>query len=256
MASKQVTDREKSTRAVAAAAETHAADIAAGFQRELAPHLHKGETLPDVALLARLIGRRLESDSIALVAADQAHEQELSDDAGPREDRDTAAQKVRSVLVDVRAAVDATFGPRVLTVLGLAPAVPVDPSVLATTAEAVSRALKDTSIKLPKPKRAGMKLDRAAFAGDIDAELPALHNALQTVAREDREKEATQRAKNGAMDRNDVTFSRGAEWLSASALVAGLDDIAAKVRPSGRRPGRTATTDEEGDAPAPPDGNG
>ena len=34
MTSKQVTDREKSARAVGAAAETHAVQIAAGFNRE------------------------------------------------------------------------------------------------------------------------------------------------------------------------------------------------------------------------------
>lgn len=35
MVSKQVTDLEKSARAVAATAETHASQIAAGFDREL-----------------------------------------------------------------------------------------------------------------------------------------------------------------------------------------------------------------------------
>jgi hypothetical protein len=152
------------------------------------------------------------------------------------------------LLVDARAAVEATYGAKGLTLLGLGQAVPVDPSVLATTAAAVVKALRDGGIKLPKPKRAGLKLDRGDFADEIDAELPALQKALATVAKEDREKEATQRAKNTAMERNDTTFSRGAGWLAASCLLAGLDDIAGKVRPSGRRPGRTASTDEEGDA--------
>ena len=255
MASKQVTDRQKSARAVVAAAETHAADIATGVKRELSPHLHKGETFPDVALLVRLISRRLHADVTALVDADQAHEKELSDDAAPREDRDTAASKIRSILVDVRAAVDATYGAKGLTLLGLDQAVPVDPSVLATTADAISKALRDASIKLAKPKRAGMKIDRAAFADEIDAELPALKKALANVAKEEREREVTQRAKNAAMEKNDATFSRGAGWLAASCMVAGLDDIGSKVRPSGRRPGRTASTDEEEDG-APPEGKG
>jgi hypothetical protein len=57
MTSKQVNDREKSARAVGAAAETHATQIAAGFTRALTAHLKSGETLPDAGLLARLIGR-------------------------------------------------------------------------------------------------------------------------------------------------------------------------------------------------------
>ena len=67
----------------------------------------------------------------------------------------------------------------------------------------MQKALKDRTIKLPKPKRAGMKIERAAFADDIAGELPALQKALAKVAVEDREKEATQRAKNEAMVKND-----------------------------------------------------
>jgi hypothetical protein len=243
MTSKQVTDREKSARAVGAAAETHAAQIAAGFARELTAHLRAGETLPDTGLLARLIGRKIVADNAALVAADRAHEQELSDDEGPREDRDEAAAKVRSVLVDLRAAIESGYGARGLTLLGLGDAVAVDPSVLAAAGGNVQKALNDPKIELPKPKRAGMTVNRAAFALDLTAELPALQKALARVATEDREKEATQRVKNEAMARNDGTFTSGADYLAASCQVAGLIDIAAKVRPSGRRPGQVASED-------------
>jgi hypothetical protein len=244
MASKLVTDRQKSARAVAAAADTHAPDIAKGIQTAITPYLHKGESLPDVALLIRLVGRKLAADNAALIEADRAHEKELSDDAAPREARDSAATKVRAALIDIRAAVEATYGVKGLTLLGLDAAIPVDPSVLAVTATTVSKALHDPDLKLPKPKRAGMKLDRKELAAEIDAEIPALQKALADVAREDREREVTQGAKNEAMSRNDATFSAGAGWITASAVLAGLDAIAAKVRPSTRSPGRTAAEDE------------
>jgi hypothetical protein len=256
MTSKQVTDREKSARAVGAAAKTHAAQIAAGFNRELTPHLEPGETLPDAGLLARLIGRKIVADNTALLAADHAHEQELADDAGPREDRDDAAAKVRSVLVDLRAAIESAYGARGLTLLGLGDAVAVDPSVVATAAGNVQKALKDQNIKLPKPKRAGMKIDRAAFAEDIAGELPALQKALAKVATEEREKEVTQRVKNEAMAKNDAAFTSGADFLATSCQVAGLIDIAAKVRPSGRRPGRVATEDDAAAPAGEPNGGG
>jgi hypothetical protein len=246
MTSKQVTDREKSARAVEAAARTHAAQIAAGFTRELTPHLQAGEKLPDVGLLAQLIGRKILADSAALLAADRAHEQELADDDGPREDRDEAAAKVRSVLVDLRAAIESSHGPRGLTLLGIGDAVSVDPSVLATAGVNAQKALKDPEIKLPKPKRAGLKIDLAAFADDLAAELPVLQKALAKVATEEREKEATQRAKNEAMAKSDATFTSGASFLAMSCQVAGLSELAAKVRPSGRRPGRVASEDDAG----------
>ncbi len=247
MPSKLVTDREKSARAVAAAAETHAAEIAARVSLELEPHLGPGEALPDSGLLVRLIGRKILADNAALVARDREHEKELADDAGPREARDDAASKVRSALVDLRGAVESTYGAPGLTLLGLSDAIPVDPTVIAATASSVVKALKDADIKLPKPKRAAMKLDRAAFAVDVAEDLPALQKALARVAKEDREKEITQRAKNEAMARNDSTFTSGASFVAASCLVAGLVDIAAKVRPSGRRPGQTVVAEETSD---------
>lgn len=238
MPSKQVTDREKSARAIVAATEAHAAEIVAGVTRELSPYLKAGEKLPDIGLLVRLFGRKTEADNAALVAADRAHEKELSDDAAPREARDTAAGEVRAVLVDLRAAIDAGYGPTALAQLGLDQAIPVDPSVLAAMAGDVAKALEDASIKLPNPRRKRMKIDRAGFAEDLRAELPDLQKALAKVSKEEREKDTTQRAKNEAMAKNDATFSACAGWLEATCAVAGLPELAATMRPSGRRPGQ------------------
>ncbi|MSP63534.1 MAG: hypothetical protein EXR72_24960 [Myxococcales bacterium] len=93
MASKLVTDREKSTRAVRAAVDTHCEAIATTLEKVLSPHLRKGEKMPDTALLARLVGRSLGADNEALARADKAHEAELADDAAPRTKRDTSAEK-------------------------------------------------------------------------------------------------------------------------------------------------------------------
>lgn len=245
MPSKLVTDREKSARAVTAAADTHAAAVGEALANELAPHLAPGETMPDVALLVRLFGRKIAADNATLVKADTAHERELADDAAPREARDTAAAKVREILVDLRSSVDAAYGAAGLAVLGLTGTTPVDPSVLATAAASAVAALQDPERALPKPRRAGNQIDRAAFADELAAELPALQTALARVVTEDREKEATQTAKDRALASNDRTFTRGAGSLTALAAAAGLDELAAKVKPSGRRPGRTALEDEE-----------
>jgi hypothetical protein len=249
MASKQVTDRLKSSRAVAAAASAHGQSIASGFEQALAPYLTADEVFPDVALLASLIGRKIAADTTALVQADEAHERELSDDAEPREQRDRAAMKVRAVLVDLRAAIDMVYEAPGLTKLGLDQPVSEDPSVLATTATAMARILGDPSVKLPKPRRAAMKVDRQGFAAEIDVELPPLIKALAKVATEDREKAATLSKRQGAMSRSDQGFATCAAWLAASCTVAGLGDLAAKVRPSGHKPGRTAEAEaeEEGD---------
>jgi hypothetical protein len=249
MASKATLDRQKSARYVGAAAATHAGEVGAALGAVLAPYLRKGEKLPDLTLLTLLVGRSIEGANAALVEADAAHERELSDDAAPREARDEAAAAIRETAVDLRAAVDAAHGPAGLRAIGLDGAVPVDPEALGRLAEDVASRLEDAHVKLPKARR-GLSIDRAAFAEDLRATLPALRKALGDVAREAREAEQTMSKKRAALAANDAAFTAGADLLSALFWAAGQTELGDRVRPSRRRPGQVA--DEQPPQPAPP----
>lgn len=76
MPSKLVTDRQKSADAVCMAAEVHADRVQAAVATLLSPHLDesKGEALPDVATLMRLLSRALRASKEGMIAADEAHE--------------------------------------------------------------------------------------------------------------------------------------------------------------------------------------
>jgi hypothetical protein len=245
VASKLVTDRQNSARAVADAANTHAGEAAARVGKVLEAYLQSGEKMPDMSLVIRLLGRMIAAKNGALVAADAAHERELADDDAPRRARDTATERVRRVLVDLRAALETACGTSSLPRLQLAESVPSDPSVLATYGRTALDALRDESIKLPAQRTRGLKIDRKAFVEELAAELPLLEKALAAVAREVREAEETLRAKRDAMEDNDRTFSRGAAWLSATFALAALDEYASLVRPSGRRPGETVDSERD-----------
>ncbi len=246
MTSKHVTDRENSTRAVAAAADTHADDLARHIAEALSSYLAKGETLPDVALFARLVGRWLHRTTERLVQADRAHQDALGDDAAPRDARDAATERVRASLMDLRAALESAYGPSALALLHVQEATPSDPAVLVTRGRAVVEALSNDKVRLPVPRRAGLRIDRRAFVDDLARHLPELEKALKAVSREARDAEATLRAKQAAMDASDRVFTRGAAWLSATFALAGMEDLAAKLRPSGRKPGQTAGMLEAG----------
>jgi len=239
MASKAVTDRQKSARAVTAAAHTHANEVATRVAELLAPHLRPDEQMPDFGLFLRLVGRLIATENEVLVRADAAHERELADDAAPRKARDEAVEKVRRILVDLRAAVETTCGMAGLPRLHLLEAVPTDPSVLATIGRSVLDALRDESVRLPAARRRGLSLDREAFAEELELELPPLEKALAAVAREAREAEATLRQKRAAMEANDRAFSRGAAVLSSAFALADLEELATRLKPSQRQPGET-----------------
>ena len=105
-------------------------------------------------------------------------------------------------------------------------------------------------MKLGAPRRKGVTVDLAVFAKDLALHLDPLATALEDVTREAREGQATLAAKSNAMDANDRDFQRIGALTEALARFVGLADIAAKARPSARRPGGPASEEET----APPDG--
>jgi hypothetical protein len=256
MASKAVVDRQLAARTVASAAYTYSADAASRVKETLSRYAKPGEQVPDIQLLLRLVGRMIASENEALVRADAAHEVELADDTEPRKQRDEAADRVRRILSDLRAAIETTYGAACLSRLHLAEAVPLDPSALAVLTRSVLVCLRDESVRLPPPRRRGLSLDREAFAEELATELPLLDKALAVVAREAREAEATLRARRLTMEANDRAFARGAEFLSAAFKLAGLDELATKTKPSAAYPGQThevaaetMSSDDSTDAP-------
>ena len=137
MPSKLVTTREKSTRSLSAAATTHADAIAASIATELGPFVEKGEKLPNIALLVHLLDRKLRANLDTLITTDAVHENELGDDAAPRNARDDRAEKVRTTLVDLRDAISTAYGPSALRKLGLEDPIPNDPASIAARARSV-----------------------------------------------------------------------------------------------------------------------
>ncbi|RYE93720.1 MAG: hypothetical protein EOO75_03755 [Myxococcales bacterium] len=252
MASKQVTDREKSTRFVLAALDTHATTIQAAFEKRFAGALRKGEKSPDLALLAALVARVLDATTATLVEADRRHEAELADDAGPRTRRDEHAQQVYQTLVDLRAAVGASLGQEGLRVLGLDHATPEDPSVLLNEGTATLGKLRDKGLELPGPRRKGISFEPSEFAEELQAHLTPLRQSLADVARETREGDRSLHDKRQAMAAHDESFSLGASWLSATLSLVGLDELASRVRPAPRRPGQVEDAGEPAPAPAGP----
>jgi hypothetical protein len=237
MPSKQVTDRKKSADAVVAAAETHADRVGQAVQATLAPYLQKGEKMPDVALLTALLGRWVGGGAATMVKADESHTHELSDDDPVRERRDRAQEELRAEIVELREWMTGLFGPRAVRSLGFAADTPRDPAALVQFASEVSRSLREKSF--PAPKRGNVTWTPSKEAGKVDQLREALESALVDVAREAREAQGTLTTKNAAMSSYDDAFGRAASGIEGLFLVAGESELAARVRPSARRPGQT-----------------
>lgn len=250
MAAKQVTDREKSANAVIAVGETQAEATGVALGKLFKPHLAKGEEMPDIGLVMRLVARALAASKGKMVAADAAHEAELGDDEPIRRARDEAAGALSDKLVELREVITGVYGAAAATTVFPGPA-PQDPVVLSRFAGEVVTELG--RVKLPAPRIKGAKLDLHETAADLSERRAKLDAQIKDVAKEVREAQATLDEKNQGLAGYDELFGGGATTLTGLLRMAGKADLAAKVRPSSRRPGQTAS--DAGDA-APPVGTG
>lgn len=245
MPSKQVTDRSRSAGIVGTNAETYAAEVGARTVAQLSPFLQAGEAVPDTALLLRLLARFLASKSTALEDADRAHEAEISDDAAPRAERDSAEVELRETTVEFRDAIGAKYGEVGLRTLGVYEAAPSHALPLTHYVRDFHAALIDDRRALTGSVRRGVHIDRAAMAAELLPLLERLEGALRVVAQEAAELHITKTAKDRAFEENDRTFTAVANATQGLLMLAGRKDLAERVRPSRRRPG----TVEEEEAP-------
>lgn len=237
MPSKQVTDRSRSAGIVGTNAETYASEVGARTSAQLAPFLQAGEAVPDTALLLRLLARFLASKSMALDAADSAHEAEISDDAAPRAERDAAEAELRETTSEFRNAISAKYGDVGLRTLGIHEGPPSNTLPLLKYGRDFHAALIDATRVLTGSARRGVQLDRAQMADELSPAVARLDRALQAVSREASELNVTQAAKNLAVDENDDAFTSVAKTAEGLLMLAGRKDLAERVRPSRRRAG-------------------
>ena len=248
--SKPLTDRQGATEIVASAAETHAARAAEKFTELFADCLEGKEKIPDIALLFKLLARKQRRMTALVAEADEAYAKELGDDAEPRERRDTASGKLASEIGEIRDTLQSTFGAALVKEIGLDGRVDTDPKAVLARAKRLVITLSDPERVWPKPKRKGIKIDPSAWLDDLNAPIAVLETALGDVAREVREAQVASDTRNRAFAANDDSFSRMAGGTAALLRVVGDDALAARVRPSSRRPGQVATEEEA--APAGP----
>lgn len=161
---------------------------------------------------------------------------------------DDAAAILRQECVDLREILTDLFGSAVANQM-IPEAVPRDSVMLVRHAQTIEENLR--TITLPSPRIRGAFLDKNAVIARLSGLRQTVDDAVRAVAREVREAQATQAAKDATMETFDHVFTLGADVTSSLLRLAGMSEQAARVRPSSRRPSQTMT-EEENSAPAPP----
>lgn len=251
MPSKGVVDRQRIGQSIIAAARTHAQQVGEQLQLELGEIVEEGETLPDFVDLQLQLARYLEMRLNILVAADEAHLEELDDDQDPRLRRDEAAEALYQKVIEVREAMLGVFGStRADALLGISGRTARDPLFLLRQAARVLERLREPAPDLPPRRLNGLVLDRNALADELQPAVESLAAALQDVDRERRETETTKGFKDEALEAFDVSAGGVARMLIGCDEIAGFPNFAERIRLTlPNRRGTISTPD-----PSPPEG--
>lgn len=251
---KTVTDRVRSCQAVLWALETYGDRLVATLGESLSPLLDPDQSLPFATDLD-LFRKQLLASRDALVATDRAYRDQRARESLARGRRNDRAKDVRRRVVDLRRAFAGLYPPEKLAELGFARRTPEAPAELLEQASHLADHLAAPDLDLSGARVGELRLDPAEILKLRDA-TSALRRALEDLASAVRRTEALKLAKDEALSAFNRWFLWIARTVESLCHLAGLDEIARRVRPSGRRPGLTEKRFEPPAAEAPEAGTG
>lgn len=254
MLSAMVTVHQKSFLFVLSSLETNtrriiAALVALAATPEEGRHVERaGE------LLIGVISRHARNMLGEVVHKDELLAAERADDAGLAARRDEAVASVRDQIIRVRQVLEAVFGPSVLKSLGVKGATPEETVALARFGRALVNGL--SASKLPAPLVAGVTFDLKPYLAQLAPSVVALEKAIVDINADARENQAALMDRDRAFEQSRKSFSLVANFTSALLALAGLAELAKRVRPTGRAAGtvadapETETTEPEAELPS------
>jgi hypothetical protein len=186
-----------------------------------------------VAEVVGLLGSALERTCDAYKSADAAHMAETSSDGLARGVRDDAALALRDGMLATESVVRGAFGDSAVASMGLAVTWAARPDLLLGQARNASVLVRGAQVS--RPIATGVRIDKAALADEIEAKCAALDAAIAEVKREERAAQATYQTRESAAREWERRYAAVAETFTGLCLLAGHDELAARVKPTARR---------------------
>ncbi len=234
--SKMVMQRQRTALALQAAVTDGAGLATAALERAFQEVIREGETMPDLRLLQEFLARKLEVLGTNIVAADEEAVSETAENADLRQVRATAANAVHEALFKLRALVSGLYGSTATnTLLGLGSRLPRDPMVLHRLAQRALAKVAEPGFQAPATNDEHVVINLAGVVRRIEEPAAELARLLVTTSLEKKTNQRTVIRKRDRMGEFDRGFRGTAGMLKAMYVLAGMDELARKVRPSIRR---------------------
>lgn len=238
MLSKMVTGHQKSFLFVISSLESNARRIIAALVALAITPEEARRIESAVDLIIRVIVRHARKVLGLTVDTDEHLGKERADDAGLAAERDEAVIGVRDQVIRVRVILEAIFGPNVFKTLGVSGPTPDEAVALSRFARAVVNGL--VTSKLPQPLVAGAAFDPTPYVAQLAPAVEKLEKALSDINTDTRENQAALMERDRAFAESRESFALVANFTSALLALAGLAELAKRVRPTGRTAGTVA----------------
>ena len=247
---KSVTDRMRSCRAVHWAIETYGTRLVDALGESFGSFLAEGQVMPFATQL-ELCAKMLTRDLDRLVATDRAYRDQKAREAVSRGLRDEQFELVSGGVVGLRQAFTGVYSDAKLAEIGFARRTPTVPAELLEQASHLVERLSDPALDLTGSRFGDFQLDAPFLARELVGSVETFKQVSEELEREGRRTEASKLAKDDAVERYNKSFLWIARTVESLCRLAGLDEVARRVRPSQRRPGVTARRFEESEGSAP-----
>jgi hypothetical protein len=234
---KTVTARTQSCRTVVWAIDTFGGRLVDELGPSFTPFLGEGEVMPFETQL-ELFKKKLIHDRDQMVSADRAYRDQRAQETLVRGRRDAAVKEVNRDMVGLHDAMKGVYSAEKLAELGFPRRMPRGPEQLSEQASYLNLRLSDPDLDL-SGARFEFQVEASNLVGSLSGSSATLKQEIDELAREERETEALKLAKDDALDRYNNSFLWIARAVESLLRLAGLDEVARRVRPSSRRKGET-----------------
>ena len=249
---KAVTDRKQSCRTVLWAIDTYGDRLVRELSGTFDPLLAEGQVMPFETQL-ELFKKKLTLDLDQVVATDRQYRDQKARDPISRGFRDRQIGAVNTSVIDLRQAFTGIYSEDKLAEFGFARRTPSQPEALQEQAIHLVERLSDSKLDLTGSSYRDVQLDAPNLVRELAGSVEALQAASDDLVREERKTEALKLAKDAALAEYNTSFLWIARTVESLCQLAGLEEVAKRVRPSSRRPGVTARKFDDSEGANPED---